>query len=180
MELVDALDRTFTHAEEVVAGVRPEQYDDATPCTDWNVRELLTHLIAVVDGLGAAVSGRTAEPFTLAEDPAAQLHDIAAQAMVGWRSPGALDRVVDGGPGPMPGRALAGINLLDTAAHTWDLAVATGQPATLSDDVASAALEASHQIVDDALRPGRFDPEVTVSANATPTDALVAFLGRVP
>ena len=31
----------------------------------------------------------------------------------------------------MPGRMLAGINLLDTATHTWDIATATGQPAQL-------------------------------------------------
>ena len=29
------------------------------------------------------------------------------------------------------GRVLAGINLLDTATHTWDLATATGHPTAL-------------------------------------------------
>jgi uncharacterized protein (TIGR03086 family) len=80
----------------------------------------------------------------------------------------------------MPGRALASINLLDTATHTWDLATATGQPSALPDDVATAALEASRVIVDDELRPGRFGPEVPAPAGATPTEALVAFLGRTP
>ncbi len=89
-----------------------------------------------------------------------------------------LDRTIDGGPGPMPGRVLAGINLLDTATHTWDLAIATGQPATLPDDVADAALEASHTIVSAELRVGRFGPEVVAPEGADPTERLVAFLGR--
>jgi len=80
----------------------------------------------------------------------------------------------------MPGRALAGINLLDTATHTWDLATATGQDPTLPDDVAVAALEASRMIVSDDIRSGRFGAEVPATPGASPTDQLVSFLGRQP
>ena len=180
MDLIDTLDRTFAHADDVVAAVRPDQYDDKTPCAEWTVRDLLEHMIGVVQGLGAAACGRAPEPFTLSADPAAQLRAAAASAMVGWRTPGVLDLIFDAGPGPMPGHALASINLLDTATHTWDLATATGQPSALPDDVATAALEASRAIVNAELRPGRFGPEVPAPAGATPTEALVAFLGRTP
>ncbi|HEX9683267.1 MAG TPA: TIGR03086 family metal-binding protein [Acidimicrobiales bacterium] len=180
MDLIDALDRTFAHAHGVVAGVRPDQYDDKTPCAEWTVRDLLEHMIGVVDGLGAAASETAPTPFTLGAEPAAQLDAAATGAMAGWRTPGVLDRIVDGGAGPMPGHVLAGINLLDTATHTWDLATATGQPSALPDDVATAALEASRGIVNAELRPGRFGPEVPAPAGATPTQALVAFLGRTP
>ena len=100
--------------------------------------------------------------------------------MTAWRAPGVLDKVVEFGPGPMPGRVLAGINLLDTATHTWDLATATGQPATLPDDVALAALEASKTIVSPELRQGRFGPEVAPPDGCDATERLVAFLGRTP
>ena len=180
MDIIDALDRTFDHAHDVVAGARPDQYDDKTPCAEWTVRDLLEHMIGVVDGLGAVVSGRAREPFTLSADPAGQIYAAATRAMVGWRTPGVLDRIIDARPGPMPGHALASINLLDTATHTWDLATATGQPSALPDDLATAALEASRAIVDAELRPGRFGPEVPAPAGATPTEALVAFLGRTP
>jgi uncharacterized protein (TIGR03086 family) len=180
MDLIVALDLTFAHAHDVVAGVRRDQYDDKTPCVEWTVRELLEHMIGVVDGLGAAASGRAPTPFTLGADPAAQLHEAATSAMTGWRTPGVLDRIIDAGPGPMPGHALASINLLDTATHTWDLATATGQPSALPDDLATAALEASRATITAELRPGRFGPEVPAAAGATPTEALVAFLGRTP
>ena len=180
MDLIDALDRSFAHACDGVAGVRPDQYDDKTPCTEWTVRDLLGHMIGVVDGLGATIRGTSTEPFVLGSDPAAQLRAAASSAMAGWRTPGALDQIVEAGPGPMPGRVLAGINLLDTATHTWDLAIATGQPSALPDDVAATALEASREIVNAELRPGRFGPEVPAPAGATPTEALVAFLGRTP
>ncbi|MGH9136612.1 MAG: TIGR03086 family metal-binding protein [Acidimicrobiales bacterium] len=180
MDIVDALDQTFRHAHQIIGGVRPDQYEEKTPCDEWSVRDLLEHMIGVVAGLGAAAAGAPPEAFVLGTDPAAQFEQAAASALIGWRTPGVLDRVVDAGPGPMPGRVLAGINLLDTATHTWDLATATGQPARLPDDVASAALEASLATISTELRPGRFAPELTAEPGAGPTDRLVAFLGRRP
>lgn len=180
MDLLDALEHTFAHAHTVVSGVQPDQLADATPCAEWNVRELLEHMIGVVDGLGAAAGGQAGSPFTLGSDPAAQLEAAAATAMAAWRAPGTLERMLDGGPGPMPGQVLASINLLDTATHTWDLATATGQPTALPDDVAAAALAASRDIISDELRPGRFGPAVPGAEAGTATDQLVAFLGRTP
>jgi uncharacterized protein (TIGR03086 family) len=180
MELVDALEQTFDHAHGVIAGVRADQYDAATPCVEWTVRDLLEHMIGVVAGLGAAAAGQGPTPFELAEDPAGQFEVASAAAVKAWRQPGVLDRVVDAGPGPMPGRVLASINLLDTATHTWDLATATGQSRELPEPVAEAALEASRMVVTDELRPGRFGPEQAAHDAATTTQRLAAFLGRTP
>jgi uncharacterized protein (TIGR03086 family) len=180
MDVTDALEQTFTHAEGVIGRVAPDQLGGGTPCREWAVRDLLEHMIGVVDGLGAAAAGRSPAPFALGSDPAAQFSAAAAAALVAWRAPGVLDRVVDSRPGRMPGRMLASINLLDTATHTWDLAVATGQPAELPEAVAEAALEASRAVVSPELRSGRFAPEEAAPTGASATQELVAFLGRTP
>ena len=180
MELIDSLEQTFSHAHGVIAKVGEAQHADRTPCPEWTVRDLLEHMIGVVAGLGAAAGGQPRAPFALAADPAAQFRDAAEAALAAWRTPGVMDRVVDAGPGPMSGSALASINLLDTATHTWDLATATGQPADLPDPVAAAAMEASRSILNPELRPGRFGPEVPAPDGASPTVRLVAFLGRTP
>jgi uncharacterized protein (TIGR03086 family) len=178
MDVVDSLEQTFTHAHAVIAGVRADQHGDKTPCAEWTVRDLLEHMIGVVAGFGAAAAGKPRTPFELAADPAAQFHDAAGPALAAWRTPGVLDRVLDAGPGPMPGRVVAGINLLDTATHTWDLATATGQPAELPEAVAVAAMDASQSIVSPEIRSGRFGPVLTVPDDASATRRLVAFLGR--
>jgi len=180
MELIDALEQTFEHASGVIGNVRPDQYDNPTPCSEWAVRDLLSHTIGVVSGLGAAAAGDPRTEFALGDDPAGQFRDAAAAAIVAWRTPGVLDKIVDSGPGPMPGRVLAGINLLDTATHTWDIATATGQPAELPADVAEAALEASRATISPEIRPGRFGPELSAPTTAGATEQLVAFLGRQP
>jgi uncharacterized protein (TIGR03086 family) len=180
MDVIDALDKSFRHAHDVISRVRSDQYDDETPCREWTVREVLEHIIGVVAGLGAAAAGEPPGAFTLGPDPAAQFEEASAAALAAWRRPGVLDELVDGGPGPMPGRVLARINLLDTATHTWDLATATGQPSSLPDEVANTALEASLATIGPEIRAGRFGPEVAAPAGAGPTERLVAFLGRTP
>ena len=180
MDLIDSLGQAFQHAHGVIGNVRPDQYTEPTPCEEWTVQDLLTHMIGVVAGLGAAARGEPGARFELARDPAAQFQETATSTLAAWSTPGALDRTVDGGPGPMPGRVLAGINLLDTATHTWDLATATGQSPTLPDGVATVALEVSRATISPEVRTGRFGPEVAAPANAGPTEQLVAFLGRTP
>jgi uncharacterized protein (TIGR03086 family) len=180
MDVIESLDQTFRHTGTVIAGVRPEQLDAPTPCAEWTVRDLLQHMVGVVAGMGAAASGQEPALFELDADLAGQFERAAVAAMAGWRTPGVLDRVIDGGAGPMPGRVLAGINLLDTATHTWDLATATGQPADLPPAVAESALEASQQIVSSEIRAGRFGPEQPAPEGAGPTEQLVTFLGRTP
>lgn len=180
MDVIASLEQTFAHTRTVIAGVRADQLDDETPCTEWTVRELLEHMIGVVAGLGSAAGGHAPTPFVLGDNPAAQFDDATTAALAAWRTPGVLDQVVDGGAGPMPGHVLAGINLLDTATHTWDLATATGQPSELPEPVAASALEASHSIVAPEIRAGRFGPEQAALADASTTARLVAFLGRTP
>jgi uncharacterized protein (TIGR03086 family) len=180
VEITDALERTFQHAHGVSAGVRPEQYDDKTPCDEWNVRDLLEHMIGAVAGLGNAAAGRPGGEFTLAADPAEQFGAVSAETLAAWRRPGVLGTTIEFGPGPMPGAALANINLIDTATHTWDLAKATGQDTTLPDDVAVPALEASRAFISPEIRRGRFAPKVEAPAGAGPTEQLVAYLGRTP
>jgi uncharacterized protein (TIGR03086 family) len=180
VDLLVSLDHTFQHAGGVIAAVTPEQLDGATPCEEWTVRDLLGHMIGVVGIFGAMASGAPPEPFELGPDPSAQFRDLAAGTLAAWGRPGVFDQVLEAGAGAMPGRALANINLLDTATHSWDLARATGQPADLPVDVANAALEASRQVVSPELREGRFGPAVPAPDGAGPTAQLVAYLGRTP
>ena len=77
MELIDALEQTFQHADGVIGNVRPDQYDDPTPCSEWAVRDLLSHTIGVVSGLGAAAAGNPPSEFALGTDPAAQFREAA-------------------------------------------------------------------------------------------------------
>jgi len=74
------------------------------------------------------------------------------------------------------------ISAFATVVHGWDLAIATGQPVTeLPAGLLAHAEAVAHQVVP-GLRDGGdhslFGPEVPAPGNATPTERLMAFLGR--
>ena len=107
MELLDALQQTFDRAHDVIAGVRPDQYDDKTPCPEWTVRDLLEHQIGVVGNLGSAAAGQSPSPFTLAADPATQFETAATAAMTASARAGSARQGRGVRPRPDAGRVLA-------------------------------------------------------------------------
>ncbi|MFN0090748.1 MAG: TIGR03086 family metal-binding protein [Acidimicrobiales bacterium] len=180
METIAALSSTFDEMHRVAKGVTPAQLSNPTPCSEWDVRALLGHAFGVVTGLGAAAGGRAPAPFELDEgDIAGQFRRVADEALASWRSPGVLERELEGGAGPMPGAQYASINTLDTLVHAWDLARATGQQS----DAPAELVEHTHAICQAIVTPeirqfAGFDPAADAPANAPAIDRLAAFLGR--
>ena len=184
METLDALAQTFDHAATVIGAVRPDQLSAATPCSEWDVRALLTHTVGVVQNIGHGVRGEALIPdvnaVTLDDDIGAQFRSAAAGTLAAWRAAG-LDGEANIGAGPMPASFAANINLVDTTTHAWDIARSTGQSEELPADLATAVLVAAQSFMtDDTRKFAGIDAAVEVGADATPTEALVAFLGRRP
>lgn len=180
----DALAGVYAQARAIVAGTTADQYDAPTPCSEWNVRELLNHTIGVVHGLASAAAGEAAPegdaPDFTADDTVAAFDQATARSLAAWRADGVLDSMLQVGPIEMPAQAAIGINMLDTLTHAWDLAVATGQDRSLDPELAEAALGAAQMTISDEIRPGRFGPAVPISDDAPAHDRLAAFLGRTP
>lgn len=174
----------FTFTEAAIAGVKPDQWADPTPCSEWNVRELVNHTIAVLSTFSHAAAGTEGPngdpPDFTSDNPARAFREAADRGLAAW--PAAVKDTVNIGS-EMPGSVALGINLLDTLTHGWDIATATGQNTDLPQGSAAAALAASHHSVPAEARgpdgPG-FAPTIEIGPEASPTDALVAYLGRRP
>jgi uncharacterized protein (TIGR03086 family) len=182
METIDALDRSFAHTRQVIGAVTPEQWDAPTPCTEWQVSNLVSHTIGVVENMGRGLRGEEllgdVNGLALAPDVEAQFAAAAATTLAAWQST-AADAEVDIGAGPMPAMVAAGINLLDTTGHAWDIARATGQSTVLPADVVGPAMQAAQMIITDEVRGyAGFDPVAPVGDDASETDRFAAFLGR--
>ena len=80
--------------------------------------------------------------------------------------------------GEMPAGVWLNLNIFDVATHAADLARASGQ--TITDtDLLEAALEIGRQMLSPEMRrPGVFDAEQPVPADAAIADRLLAFAGR--
>ena len=185
MQLIEALAASFDHTTVVFDGVPSNGWDADTPCSEWDVRALAAHTIGVVDNMGRTARGEErlddVNGAELGADPAARFRAVAGPTLAAWRAAD-LDAPLDFGGGRMvPTRFAVMVNLLDTSTHAWDLARATGQPEELPAGVAELALVSAREVVRDEIRGARgFDPVLTTAPDATPTQQLVAFLGRNP
>ena len=163
--------------ERVVAGVT--DWNATTPCPDWDARTLAAHVVDVHHMFLSRLDG--SEPPTLAPDadvPAAW-QDTRAQLEKALTDHG--DQQVDhfGGKAPFS-ETVTTVVCADTLIHSWDLARASGQDDTLDLTAVSKAHAFLAPNGDQMRSPGGFGPEVTVPAEASPQDRLLAFTGRDP
>ena len=54
---VALLEQVYDHAEGVLAEIGPDHHELPTPCAEWNVHELVNHLIGGVHFIASAVAG---------------------------------------------------------------------------------------------------------------------------
>ena len=178
------LSQTQDLARGVLANVTPDQLGDPTPCKDWNVGQLIDHLIGAQHGARCGVQGlpmtETGEGSS-AGDFVAAFDAAATEAAAAFAEDGALARTVNPGFGDMPATALLGLTLTDTFTHTWDLARATGQDTNLAPELATELLAQSRQAIQPGFRSEEgaiFGLEQPAPEGASPADQLAAFLGR--
>lgn len=185
MDNLGLLEKALGNNERLIAGLSAEQMERETPCSDWNVRELVNHMVGGAHMFGAAASRKamTGEPPAdlLGSDAVAAWRAAAAANLDGWRSPGAMEGTVTLPFGEIPAQAAAGINLLEACIHGWDLARASGQSFEADPDLVEAVMAvSSHLVTDESRQGGAFGPEVPVPAEAPAIERLVGFLGRKP
>jgi uncharacterized protein (TIGR03086 family) len=191
MDLFPAFERAVASTAEIAKATPGGRLDAPTPCTEWDVRMLLNHVIGTL-WLAEALFGDRPPRHPMApgglpgadlagDDPAAAYAEASAAALAAASAGDALTRVHVTPLGEMPGPGLAGFTTLDILVHGWDLARATGQPADLDGRLAAQMLGFAEQaLATPESRAGRIGPAVPVAADAPVTQRLVAFLGRHP
>ena len=175
MDLLDLFERGTDWTASKVAGAT-DQLAGPTPCEDWDVRTLLDHMIdsqhyflATARGEEASLP-RPSPPSLIGDDPVGVYEQTRQATLAAFREPGVVDKT-----GPM-----LGIAFVDQLIHGSDLARATGQDATMPDDLAQAAFA----MVDGRLTPENrgtgFKPALDAPEAASAHDKLLAYTGRQP
>ena len=138
MDLITLHRRTVEAWQQRLDAVGPKQWACPTPCVEWDVRALTNHVIGeewwtrpLLQGMTIAEVGDRFDGDLLGSDPARVGRDASAEAAA------AVDELLAG---------IAQVHLsygeedageyvrqlsADHLVHGWDLAVATGQDATL-------------------------------------------------
>ena len=166
----------------IVDGVGADQLGDPTPCSEWNVRMVMNHVVSgnlffVHLATGSPPPDRGADH--LGEHPRTVFRDSVRAVSTAFDADGFLDRAIAAPFGDGPGRRLVDMRRNELTVHAWDLARATGQSTDFDPEVIAACLAsyaASPALKDRASAP--FDVEQPAPPGATDADRLAAFLGR--
>jgi uncharacterized protein (TIGR03086 family) len=163
---------------EVLAKVTPDQLDAQSPCTEWNAKAVIDH---VIGGNQWVQQLAGLEPKPVPDDDLDAAHtQAAAGAQAVFAAPDGLSRTYELPFGTLPGSVFINIRAGDVFTHAWDLARATGQPTDLDPELAVASLTAVRAIIAPSFRgEGRpFAEEQPCPDGRSAADSLAAFLGR--
>jgi uncharacterized protein (TIGR03086 family) len=165
--------------------ITSEQWDQATPCSDWTVRHLVDHLIdeqrwvpPLVGGKSLAEAQTAVDIPQIGDDPVAHWDMAAGASLIAFAEPGALEREVTLSRGQTPATEYLSEMIFDLAVHSWDLGQAVGITDPLPADLMSYAAALVQDV--DLSSSGLFDPPVSVSPDASDEDRLMAATGRDP
>ncbi|WP_328405943.1 TIGR03086 family metal-binding protein [Nocardia sp. NBC_00403] len=182
--VIDQIDRALDMTGAIVATVDDDRLVAPTPCQDWDVREVLNHVVGGIHLFAAALSGTDAgaerEDDWLGIDPQGAYAAAAEVDRAAWHRPDALTGTVHLSLGDLPGRAAATVHLTELVVHGVDLALGVQRP-DLADDELCAELLATMQAmggIDGFRKPGMFDNEVAVAADAPAHRRLLGYVGR--
>ena len=164
-----------------MARVTTAQLADVTPCSAWTVQDLIDHMVGGPEYLMSALAGTPSQ----ARSGSIRSRSIVRAwpgAIGGLEAPGctrahlpiAARLRMDGAAGGWTG------TFMDQLIHTWDLATATGQDATLDADLVAACTTLLTTFLAGMPEIGRstglVGPAVVVSADASAQDQLLAMI----
>ena len=170
-----------------VEAARADDWTKPTPDAEWNVADLVKHLIdehlwmpPLLGGHDLETAEKMVESTQSAGDPAADWATAATASLQSVREPGALERTVSLSRGPTPAEQYVAEMVVDLTIHSWDLGKALGVNNDLPDELVSYV----YGIVDDAKEmlasSGMFAAPVSVPDDASLQDKLIAASGRDP
>lgn len=168
-----------------IQAVGAEQWHLATPCADWDVRQLVNHVLGenawvvpllaggTIDGVGDRLDGDL-----LGDDPAAAWALTAEAATAAAGEDGVMERVVHVSFGDIPGREYLSQVTTDHVIHSWDLARAVGGDERLDPELVEFARGYLEPQAEQWRAAGAFGAPVGVDRDAGAQVRLLALTGR--
>lgn len=183
------------HSVDLADTVGPADLTRPTPCGQWDLGDLLTHMTAQHIGFAAAARGNGADPApwqtagladAVRRDPAGSYRAAATDVLDAFAADDVLDAefaLPDFGPDAVfPGNLAIGFHFVDYVVHGWDVARALDVSYQPPAAMVEALLPLVMAIPDGDFRAAPdspFGPASTATAT-TDFDRILAHLGRHP
>ncbi|WP_051939549.1 TIGR03086 family metal-binding protein [Phaeacidiphilus oryzae] len=187
----ELLRRALDQAEALLrhsSPLTPELLGAPTPCTEYDLRTLLGHLVGAAHriayaGEGGRMGDVAAAVGQVADDdwPGA-VRRARTRCVAAWADDARLERMIEAPWGTAPGRAVLSVYVQEIATHTWDAARVLDPKGefALDPELAEFALATAQQVLP-ADRRGEgvpFDAVQPVPEGADAYARLAGWLGR--
>ena len=190
---VELLEQAIDYTRDVLADIDEDDLDLPTPCRQWQLKELLSHMDDALTAFTEAAVGSIAlspawieQSGLLPDQPGIldRLRPNACLLLSVWAVRSAVPDI-SVGMVTVPGDVLLSTAALEISVHGWDVdqTVTAGRdtyPRRIPEDLAVRLLDTAHDVIAEADRGRRFAAALAVSPLAPADDRLLAFLGRHP
>jgi len=185
---VDQLALALSQAKRVIASVTSEQLGASTPCDQWDVRTLISHMIggtsmfSVITRGEALPENQEETDFTVG-DYVGAFDEAEISLLAAWSDPDVWSREIHFPFSALPAEIAVNVQMMEIATHTWDLARATGQVSSLDDGLAAQMAAFAAAMIPAEARSdsgAAFKAVVPVAETASPWDHLAGATGRTP
>ncbi len=177
--------RALDATRGIVAAIAPTQWTLATPCSEWDLRALVNHVVSgnwwaaeLAAGKTIAEVGDRLDGDILGDDPLGSYDASSAAAAAAFRAPGAMSSPCAVSYGPVPGETYCGHRFIDVLVHGWDIAAATKQWTRLDPELVDACLAVVTPQAELLEGSGAFGRGAIACDQSDPQSRLLALLGR--
>jgi len=145
MDEMALLWRAGSEFERRLADVTPDRLTRPSPCAEWSVRDLISHVVGesimsvrLLHGADAKRAMVGLDGDILGADASASFVKAASAEYAAFKEPGAVERTVQHPSMDMPGAQLLGFRIGGLTLHAWDLARGCGGDETLDPELVEA------------------------------------------
>jgi uncharacterized protein (TIGR03086 family) len=183
--LLEQYDHALAEFGKRVEQVGDDQWHNRTPCTEWDVRQLVGHVVDeqrwapyLLSGGTVADAGDRFSGDPLGTDPKAAWRGASSAAREAFEAAGALDHHVTVSSGDISARDYLWDMTVDAAVHAWDLARGIGVDDRLDPELVRRIHTETEKDVESLAASGRFDPPIHVASHVDLQARMLALFGR--
>jgi uncharacterized protein (TIGR03086 family) len=184
-DIIELHRRAMREFEDRVDAVGGGVWTRPTPCLDWDVRDLVNHVVGedrwtipMLQGKTIAQVGDALEGDLLGAEPLRAAHKAMGTAVSAFAEPGVLERTVHLSFGDAPAEEYAWQLFADHLVHAWDLAAATDGDDRLDPDLVDACAEWFGPMEEMYRKAGAIGARLDLPADAGAQARLLAAFGR--
>jgi uncharacterized protein (TIGR03086 family) len=171
--------------QRYVAGVPDDKWSSPTPCDEWDVRDVVNHmvggnllLVEMLEGRNIDEVGDVFEGDVVGDDPVGAYERSVEVAKRAFGAPGAMEVTVHFLYGDYSGSEYASQMFLDLLVHGWDVAAGSGQDRTLDPELVEACYPVAEEMTAAGRDTGVYGDDLSMAGESDVQTRLLALLGR--